>query len=209
VIVASRRSLFLAFLAFFAVVVAAPPARASEADGTARWAHSIAVDGVVGLGTPVGFGGVDVEYTPVPWLTLSAGLGANAEGAQEALGARLRGIPRPGVAMAFGVGASTGPYATVEPLIAFFDDPQQHYRWTRAYWLNVDFSIERRWDNGLEMRWFLGLASLLNSSATSCISHDPEAGNGEDRPCSTDAPRDVFAGFIPYFGYALGFASPL
>jgi hypothetical protein len=204
-----RRSPFHAFLAGVAALVAAPSARADEDDRVSRWAPSIALDGVVGLGTPVGFGGGMLEYTAIPWLTLSAGLGANGQGLQEALGVRLRGSPRPGVAFAFGVCGSTGPYAAAEPLIAFFDTPQDNYTWKRAYWINVDFSIERRWDNGLEMRWFMGLATLANNSATSCVTWDSPSGSGQPMSCNTEMPRQFLTGYIPYLGYALGFASPL
>jgi hypothetical protein len=198
----------LAFLAFFGTPAAA---RADDSGASPRWAPSIAIDGTVGLGTPLGFGGGWLEVTPVPWVTAAVGVGASSMGMQEAVGARLRAPLRNGMAVAVGGGVSAGPYETVDPLLSWFDDPWNTYTWKRAYWTDLELSFERRWAKGLELRGYFGFSGLLSHDASSCTTHDPESGNGAtESPCSsTRAPTGLFQSLFPYVGFAMDYAFAL
>jgi hypothetical protein len=136
------------------------PAFASETETSQRWAWA----GHLGLGTPLGFAGVAVEYTPVPFLTLAGGAGWGNSGPQLAFMPRVRPFDD---LLAFGVGISAGPYGWVSCRLVCFGATSEKV-WDRALWANVDLSFEGRSTKGVGWRWYLGGGRLLNPGSYRC-----------------------------------------
>src|SRR5689334_23108627 len=85
----------------------------------ARWEkRPLAFVGVMGLGTPVGLGGVMLEYAPAPELVLAAGAGLS-QSPQWAVMPRLRLVVHPAVAFSLGGGVSGGGYTARDPIPCF------------------------------------------------------------------------------------------
>ncbi|NRA35533.1 MAG: hypothetical protein HRU17_19565 [Polyangiaceae bacterium] len=80
----------------------------------ARWERLFLVDGHMGLGTPGGTGGLQLEFAPLPYLGFAIGGGAGVHGPQAAVHARARMPVQGSSAFAFGVGGSHGKYLPFE-----------------------------------------------------------------------------------------------
>src|SRR5260370_38297447 len=73
---------------------AGAPTSSSEATEPRTWnERHWGLELQLGLGTPTGLVGALIDATPVPWWTLSAGVGQGFSGPQFALGTRFR-FPR-------------------------------------------------------------------------------------------------------------------
>ena len=119
--------------------------------------------GVVGLGTPVGYLGLSFEVSPTPVFVASIGVGRGSgrlrdgraclpsghsgvctdpwyETLQYAALGRVRVYRREDLAIALGAGLSTGAYHWSE----LTTDAPAHKSADRAYWLNLEESVERR-----------------------------------------------------------------
>lgn len=177
-----------------ALSVAEPAPRSDD-----PWRRMFAVDVHLGVGTPLGFGGASTEFTPAPFFTVAAGVGANGDGMQEGLEARIRGIMRSGTAVAVGAGLSTGPYVASS---LFELESSTRWHWQRAWWATVAFSVEHRWVSGVELRGYVGASILQNSTADSCSVNEP-FGYYRTEPCtSLQSPHE----FTPFLGLAFGYA---
>jgi hypothetical protein len=186
------------------VVLVWPCVARAEEPADSPWNRKFSLDAMAGLGTPVGFGGVVVGVTPVPWFTIEVGGGASGSGPQGALMLRAR-QPEGEVRVGFAAGASVGPYQSTKT-IDLFDTSLNRFTWDVAVWLNAELSIEKRWATGLEVRGFLGAGAVMNSP-NSCVHHDAEAGTGEDHPCDSGTSADgLFTTVVPYIGVAVGYA---
>jgi hypothetical protein len=116
---------------------------------------------------------------------------------------RPRILLRRDKALAFGVGASTGPhYQDFRGIPA--DGSEQpkvtHYRWQRANWINVEAGFDWRFAPGFDFRPFLGLAFLTNPGDAEVF-----------EPVLEDAYNDKIshrdrATVLPYLGASLGFS---
>ncbi len=186
-----------------------------------RWQKQLAIQGQVGLATPLGSVGVSVEYAPLEELTFAAGVGLGSgpyclspedqpkaydaicrrwhRDLQYALMGRVR-IPIEGaLASGFGAGPSMGGYTWVEPLQ--FDGPA--YKSTeRAYWANLEYFVEARSEEGWTGRFFIGYGFMLNPSDLPCV--DWGAGNTSADHCAEDHAEDGHG--LLYFGFSGGFA---
>ncbi len=164
-------------------------ANVATQDAAARkdvWSRPLAVEGVLGFGTPVGYAGVMLEYSPHPRFIASvgAGIGGGTENTdclksgysgvcegpfsdrvQLAAMGRVRLFWVGSTAMTVGAGASGGGYSWDE----FTTDEPAHKSADRAYWANVEVGGEHRAQSGFSARWFVGLADMLNPGALHCI----------------------------------------
>jgi len=154
-----------------------------EASG---WSRPFAVQGVVGFGTPVGYAGVMLEYSPHPVFVVSLGAGIGSGTAntdclksgysgvcggpfvdrlQLAAMGRLRVLRLRNSALTLGAGVSGGGYSWDE----FTTDQPAHKSADRAYWANAEIGYEHRSRSGFSARGFLGFAGMLNPGALHCV----------------------------------------
>lgn len=180
------------------------------------WERHFAVMGIVGFGTPVGYSGLEVEYSPAPLLALSlgAGLGSGTESTdclpsghvgvcegpladrvQTAAMGRLRVLRNRNAALAFGAGASMGGYSWDE----LTTDAPAHKSSERAFWLNLEFGGEYRSLSGFSARGFAGYGRMLNPAALDCIDTGVNSGH-----CEADHQGDGEG--VVYFGGGAGWA---
>lgn len=132
----------------------------------------------LGIATPTGAIGVAAEYSIVPSLSLGAGIGNNIWGAEPAVWLRARSIGGRQRDRAFtgSVGFSTAHFEQSEATeYGFFglwtgplsslghNEPPNTRVYERAYWVNADVGLESR-TNALLIRYFVGLAGLMNPS---------------------------------------------
>lgn len=118
----------------------------------------------LGLGTPTGLLGAVVDATPLPWWTISAGIGEGGGGPQFALGTRFR-VPGQTTFYA-GLGMSAGRFCVPgnhEHLPG--DCDADATLWNPALWVNGEIGLESVGDGGFVFRAFLGAQKLLNESA--------------------------------------------
>jgi hypothetical protein len=113
------------------------------------WDHRyFAIQGHVGLATPIGFVGVMLEARPVKWTGTAIGVGKGFDGTQYAVMQRLR-LAIGGFALSGGLGLSGGDYNP-----EFAEPSYGVTRWTT--WLNTEAAVEGHWDSGLELMLYLG-----------------------------------------------------
>jgi len=146
----------------------------------------LAIEPSVGLGTPLGYGGISVVASPLENLGLGAGVGLGQHGAQIAGAVRGRVRSMRDSYLVLELGASTGAYAAVSgsgpaPTTFYFD---------RASFLNAALShdflaVGRTW-----LRLFGGASYLLDRSGFVVV-------NGTCASCKVPARArfDVFLGF--------------
>jgi hypothetical protein len=191
---------------------AAPPPTVAP---PSPWAERpFAIDAVLGLATPVGLGGVTLEYAPFRYFSLGGGIGMNLEGPQLAGVARVRFTPDKPLSIFVGAGYTRGPHRQTQltafgvlggaavALLRVADEdwkanvPPERY-WSAAQWLNAELGVEKRQPNGFDLRAFIGVAALLNPS-----------GNVLEQPYP-QSHRTEALGVVPfttYTGAALGFS---
>ncbi|MEZ4223428.1 MAG: hypothetical protein R3B13_20950 [Polyangiaceae bacterium] len=186
-----------------------------HADDSA-WEKHFAVLGIVGFGTPVGYAGLAVEYSPTPILALGvgAGLGSGTENTdclasghvgvcegpladrvQLAAMGRLRLLREQGGAVTIGGGFSTGGYSWDE----FTTDAPAHKSAERAYWVNMELGGEFRGATGFSARGFAGYGRMLNPGALECVESGVNTGH-----CDEDHQGDGEG--VVYFGGGFGWA---
>jgi hypothetical protein len=150
-----------------------------------------------GLGAPLGFAGVALDYSPVPAIGINLGVGLGAAGPQYALSTRLR-VFRFGHGAHFapyvGAGASAGAYNQNDWLnFVGGDPPTTAFHWNTAYWMNFETGMEMRFGQHFELRPHVGVSFLLNPSAGS---------PGQDN----SPPVEPIDSWSLYAGIAIGYA---
>ena len=151
-----RASVLVALSVFFA-----SPARARD-----QWDSLFGGELAGGLGTPLGFVGVDAGVYPIRWLGITAGVGVGYFGVEGALALRPRIIARK-MAFGFGLGASMGPYgASAKPWLE--DGPTYTKRYDYVAWLTGEFYIERRGDGPPGWRLFFGGSHPVATGRVTC-----------------------------------------
>jgi hypothetical protein len=120
------------------------------------WNHRyFAIQGHVGIATPLGFGGVMLEARPVKWIGTAIGVGKGFDGTQYAAMQRLR-VVCSHFAFSGGLGLSGGDYNP-----EFAEPSYGVTRWTT--WINAEVAFEGHWDNGFEMMLYLGGGTPLQN----------------------------------------------
>jgi hypothetical protein len=176
-------------LAFLAVLQGAPDAFAE---------HPVGVEIPLGVGLPTGLLGVALDWTPLPYLSLEAGLGVDrsfrilddgAGGVQWSVMPRLR-LPIAGMGLLAGFGVSGGPYGWCDSCPAENGD---QWNWSQAIWLNFEGGVEYRWLSGMGLRLSVGVAELTNPDDVTCT--DTKYGCADIPPAKQSAQ--------PYFGLSV------
>ncbi len=193
------RKMACALILLLATLLLSGVAHASEPPIDLWEQRPFAIEGHVGLGTPLGALGVALDVTPIKWVSLNAGVGAGlGDGKQASLtrqiafGARGRySFGR--TALALGGGYSFGPYVKGDTVF----DAAWWLTWDRADWWNTDFSVEHRWESGVQFRAYVGLAMLLDPYNNTCSGDIPRS--------SCDAHSKTS---LPYLGVAVGYSLP-
>ncbi len=189
------------------------------AAGTAQaqsWEKPFAVQAVTGFGTPVGYAGLMLEYSPHPVFVASAGagLGSGTENTdclesghvgvcegplsdrlQLAAMGRFRVLREGNGAMTLGAGVSGGGYSWDE----FTTDEPAHKSADLAVWANMEIGGEYRAESGFSARGFAGYGRMLNPGELHCI----DTGVNSDH-CPNDH-QDSGKGVV-YFGGSAGWA---
>lgn len=177
----------LPLLAF--VVIALASGRAAADDATPFESKPTAIYAVLGVGTPVGFIGAELEQTLAPYLSASGGLGWGLSGPQAAAMLHfLAGGQRSKLTL--GAGVSGGKYSWTEFCI---DCGELGTKAGTVGWGNVEIGGEHRFWNGFALRYFGGYGRIIAGDLV-C---DPSTGN-----CGTyhqDDGREIV-----YTGLALG-----
>jgi hypothetical protein len=173
-----------------------PPPPTSQRALSAWATNPLGIEANLGLGTPLGFLGVALDYAVLPTLSLNAGLGIGGAGPQGAVSARFR-IPvfTERFAPYLGVGLSGGPYTPGTFCIPAGDGDcdTSPFHWNTAYWANFEAGTEWRTRSNITFRTYTGLAWMLNSG---------DAQSSEPRDVA-GAPGDQW---LFYFGGAIGYA---
>jgi hypothetical protein len=130
-----------------------------------------------GAGTPFGRYGFSLDVAFSKRMSLLFGVGTNLEpGGQFALLERYRVVVIDNFAFGVSTGPSTGAYAWRHPSFYSRDCwwriwcPRDDVRrtWDRAWWWNLEASLEAREKEGFDVRFYGGAATLLNVDAGSC-----------------------------------------
>jgi hypothetical protein len=187
------------------------PAATPLATSSAWVERPFAIDGSIGLGMPLGNLGVSLEYAPIRWVSLGAGVGTNIDGRQLAGMVRFRFTPNKPASLFAGGGYSQGPwrqglanrYGLLSVPEGMFEStaerPGTPWRsWKRGRWINLELGGEKRQDNGFDVRGFGGVALLLNSDQNTV---DPVDQNSPDTP-----PPLKVVPLVVYFGAGFGFS---
>jgi hypothetical protein len=118
-----------------------------------------AIYGQVGLGTPLGFAGVEVEHLVTPEYAVSVGTGYGTGGPQLAAMVRLlAGGDRSKFTL--GAGVSGGGY-TWEDYGSFPDDEGLPRKSGTVAWGNLEIGGEHRFRNGFAVKYFGGYGHVI------------------------------------------------
>jgi hypothetical protein len=140
----------------------------------------------MGVGTPLGGLGVEVEHSVTRNLALHGGVGMGRGGAQVAAGARFRHNASRTLSMGFGVGVSGGDYHELS-----FHAPG--YEWKDTIWINAEVFVEKR-VGPLALRAYAGWSNAVSHGE--CV--DTEDGG----PCSSTYEIPNY----PHVGVAIGWS---
>jgi len=129
---------------------------------------------MLGIATPLGFVGAELEARLARWLSVSAGVGLAASGVQGAVMARPA-IPIGDDANVYlGLGASAGRWVWFE-----FPPDEAQKTWNIAYWANAELGVWYRYRSpAWSGRLFLGYSRILNRDGYECtqeVEHCMEA----------------------------------
>lgn len=182
----------------------------ASAQSASAFTPGIGVEAQVGLGTPLGFGGVGVDLNLLEPLSLNAGVGVGSDGPQLALMGRARWTPNSAAAASgyTGLGASVGPYLAGPDCDAVVCDsgaelPRE--QWDAAVWANLELGVEQLVgaEHSVSFRGYVGLGRLLNPGGSE-LSTDY---------CAAGSPCGGFNGipmqpWLIYVGMAVGYRTP-
>ena len=151
----------------------------------------------VGAGTPLGFYGIAADLAIRSRVSIEAGVGLGLVGIQLAAHARARVVRLDQHWLALGFGLSEGHYEHRDP---FFGIEYAPTVVDRAFWANVELSLERRTRWGCHVRFYAGAGVVFAGERQRCYYGD--AGTIE---CSGSA-RGLKT---PFVGVTLGYAPKL
>jgi len=179
-------------VALLAVGLAATPAVADDGAAAAieatRWAgRPVSVSAHIGLGTPYGSYGGELEVGLAPWATIAAGAGRSGtfrDSTMVAGAGRVRhvfGGNAVGLSLGLGYGDSTVDAGIGDDAKAVLN----------ALWLNAEAYYEHRFGSGLMLRGYIGGTRAL--SFDTCVATTSHSGCGA-----------VDSAMFPALGLAVG-----
>ena len=150
-------------------LVALGSAEAAAADASEFEPKPNAIYAQFGVGTPVGYVGLEAERKLSPFFAVSAGAGLGLAGPQIAVMPRVT-LGRGASALVLGAGISRGKYASHQ--ICFDDDSCAQITGTPV-WANTEVGGVYRWPGGMSFRYFGGyghaVAGALACSGVSAV----------------------------------------
>lgn len=156
-----------------------------------RW-H--AAHGILGVATPVGTLGGELEWMVADELSLSGGIGVSGSGPQIAVMPRYQLPVGTRAWLGLGLGLSGGPYTWKEFCLGGSGCTERTA--TFALWGNAELSGAWQWRNGMSLRIFLGVGQVLNPGALTCDFYD--------RSNYCKAEDEASGERLPSFGLAYG-----
>jgi hypothetical protein len=213
----------------FCFLVAMGKAYGQEQPYKDPWtSHPFMIEGhLTPSGSPYGHAAVALDWSPISWFSLNAGVGAGGAGPQYGFGGRFRlvasRIRSQSFAFTLGSGLSSGTYknsfldeinngfeedapsastrAATSPVRYMDNSTSSDRKWNPAYWYNLDLGVELRTADGFSLRLYMGAGRVLNNS----ICYDTTYPERKEIvvPCTSGTRKKV--GY-PYVGLALGYA---
>ena len=172
---------------------ALPSGKAHAAERSEFENRPTAVYGQLGLGTPLGFVGIEAEHTVVPIWSVSAGAGLGLGGPQAAV--MTRGLfGGHWSKFVIGGGLSGGRYLWVEPFCIENDCTRKS---GTVAWGNLEIGGAHRFRSGFAMKYFGGYGRLI---AGDLVCDEAETYGH----CTIDHKNDGYN--LIYTGVAVGYA---
>jgi hypothetical protein len=147
-----------------------PASRRSSGTG-----DRLAILAHVGIGAPAGALGMSLDLAPVRWFATNVGGGLGSAGAQFAATSRIRVDLSNRVLLGVGTGVSLGPYRSRFPSeglggwLTLGSRQAAILVWERAYWHNVELSVDYYPSSGTLMSHFaVGYGYIINDNARVC-----------------------------------------
>jgi len=164
-----RNFILCAAVLMASVAHADEPAEPPPPDPVPEKTPHLAMSGTLGIATPLGFAGLELEAHLTKWLSLSAGVGLAGSGVQVATMARGSLPIGDKTKLYAGLGLSGGRWVWNE---FTFDEPA-HKTWDRAYWVNGEVGL---WRQFIWPEWsgrvLLGYSRILNRDDYVCGGDD-------------------------------------
>lgn len=190
-----------------AATLASPAPQASQQSASPRSrvfdGSHIGIEGLAGLGTPLGVVGAALFYSPSPLVSLEVGSGVGLDMNWQRA-AMVRVQPRLDVVgMSIGLGVSSGAFTWRH---GGWNLPA-HKHWDDARWANLELGITAT-ARRMQFRGFVGYSGQLTPHV-GCTDRYVRDDSGfptdePPRPCTGDAGTSLI-----YIGTALRFAAPL
>lgn len=195
----------LAVLAFTGSVAgdarAADPEKESAAGSERAQRRTVLVEGLAGLGTPLGWLGGSLVVAPIAPLAFHVGAGIGSQSPQLSLGARGRISVGPRSRLGLGGSWSTGEHAGVEGVPLFYSQGDPIFFWRRAHFVNLEGGLEV--DTGtFVIRPFVGVGYVVNGPYGSRTVAPSSSISYEIRSCDCSP---VIARLVPFAGFAIAF----
>lgn len=145
-------------IAFVLVALASASAAANDDEEPSAFeAHPTAIYAILGVWTPVGFMGAELEQTITPHWTVSGGAGMSTSGLQgSAMIHMLAGGERS--KLTIGAGISGGKYTWRESCL---DCDEGAVKNGTVAWGNVEIGGEHRFSSGFAIRYFGGYGHII------------------------------------------------
>ncbi|MBU1534793.1 hypothetical protein KKF84_05705 [Myxococcota bacterium] len=179
----------------------APPPPMEIARTTSQWENKFSVMFAAGLGTPMGFGGLEVGYDLQKNMGVAFGIGRGLGGFQYSGMYRYRFILGEDFYTYLGVGASYGVAAEVLP--DHYDD-NERFAVEHGFFINAEAGLGWRTLYGFQLRLFLGLTTLLNPGSVECVSNCSHTSAG-GTVVYTREEGDMYR-VLPYIGLHMGYS---
>jgi hypothetical protein len=158
-----RASLLAAVLLSASLAFSCPASAAAAAEAESNFkTHPTAVYAQLGLGTPLGWAGGEIEQTLTSFLAISGGVGMGSAGPQVALMPRLR-LGNLYTVVTLGAGVSYGKYRWDD---GCSPDCSPTVRTGTVTWGNLEAGIEHRLRSGFSVRYFAGYGHVIAGQLT-------------------------------------------
>jgi hypothetical protein len=167
-------------------------------------ARPLTLEGIIGLGTPIGTAGVLLDVALGERWSVAAGAGLGGGGPQVAVMSRLRAAGHPtGPALVIGAGVSGGPYQefTIDA------DHSDLKTWTPALWANGELGF-RYSTRSVVFRVSLGTGQVLNVNHFECKNAKYLTSCERERAAGI-RPFQLFKTTVPYVAVAVGYRLPI